>query len=348
MRIFGINFAVGVVTGVPMEFQFGTNGAGFSRATGRVIGHTLAMEGLFAFFLESSFLAVLVWGERRVGRVGHFLAAIALFVGSWLSGYFIIATNSFMQHPVGHEVGDPIWRALWDAGLGVSSILLAVFFGAALGNLLRGLPVDDRGWFSLALFTDFSARAPVGILDWYTVLVGVFALLALMLHGALFLAWKTEGPVHDRSVALAGKLVIVLVVGWVLVTLATVKVQPAFFAAFATRPLAWVAISTAIAGIGAIVRSLRTRQLLVAFAGSAVFIGGLLIETAVTLFPVMLMSVGDPARSITAYAAANDDHGLRLALGWWSLGFPLAIAYFVVVFRLHRGQATTPHEGEGY
>src|SRR5258705_10315131 len=104
IRIFGINFAVGVVTGVPMEFQFGTNWAAFSRAAGRVIGHTLAMEGLFAFFLESSFLALLVWGERRLGSRGHYLAAWALFVGSWLSGYFIIATNGFLQHPVGHAL----------------------------------------------------------------------------------------------------------------------------------------------------------------------------------------------------------------------------------------------------
>ena len=104
IRIFGINFAVGVVTGIPMEFQFGTNWAKFSRYAGNVIGQTLAMEGLFAFFLESSFLSLLVWGERRLSRIGHFLAAVALFVGSWVSGYFIIATNAFMQHPVGHGV----------------------------------------------------------------------------------------------------------------------------------------------------------------------------------------------------------------------------------------------------
>ena len=104
IRIFGINFAVGVVTGIPMEFQFGTNWAAFSRFAGKVVGHTLAMEGLFAFFLESSFLALLVWGERRIGPLGHYLAAWALFLGSWLSGYFIIATNSFMQHPVGHAL----------------------------------------------------------------------------------------------------------------------------------------------------------------------------------------------------------------------------------------------------
>jgi cytochrome d ubiquinol oxidase subunit I len=105
IRIFGINFVVGVVTGIPMEFQFGTNWGAFSRYAGNVIGHTLAMEGLFAFFLESSFLALLVMGEKRVGRIGHFACALALFLGSWLSGYFIIATNAFMQHSVGHEVG---------------------------------------------------------------------------------------------------------------------------------------------------------------------------------------------------------------------------------------------------
>src|SRR5262245_47684621 len=232
------------------------------------------------------------------------------------------------------HVVDPIWRSLWDTGLGVASLLLAVFFGAALGNLLRGLPLDDRGWFSLALFTDFSARAPVGILDWYTVLVGLFALVALMLHGALFLAWKTDGPVYERSIALARKLVIVMVAGWVLVTIGTVKVQPTFFAAFASRPLAWVAISAAIAGVGAIVRSLRTQQWLAAFTGSTVFLGGLLVATAITIFPVMLLSVGDPSHSITAYAAANDAHGLRTALGWWIVGFPLEILFFVLVFRL--------------
>jgi cytochrome d ubiquinol oxidase subunit I len=105
IRIFGINFAVGVVTGIPMEFQFGTNWAAFSKFAGGVIGQTLAMEGLFAFFLESSFLGVLVFGETRIGRRGHFLAALALLAGSWLSGYFIICTNAFMQHPVGHGIG---------------------------------------------------------------------------------------------------------------------------------------------------------------------------------------------------------------------------------------------------
>jgi cytochrome d ubiquinol oxidase subunit I len=104
IRVFGINFAVGVVTGIPMEFQFGTNWARFSQLSGGVIGQTLAMEGMFAFFLESTFLGLLVWGERKIGPNLHDLAAWALFAGSWLSGYFIIATNAFMQHPVGYTL----------------------------------------------------------------------------------------------------------------------------------------------------------------------------------------------------------------------------------------------------
>ncbi len=102
--IFGINFTVGVVTGVPMEFQFGTNWAQFSVKTGAVIGVTLALEGMFAFFAESAFLGLFLFGEKKLTPRGHFLAAFMLFLGSWLSGYFIIVTNAFMQHPVGHEV----------------------------------------------------------------------------------------------------------------------------------------------------------------------------------------------------------------------------------------------------
>jgi cytochrome d ubiquinol oxidase subunit I len=103
-RIFGINFAVGVVTGIPMEFQFGTNWSEFSKYSGGVIGQTLAMEGMFAFFLESAFVGAMVWGERRLGPKKHFIATVLTALGSWLSAYFILVTNAFMQHPVGHVV----------------------------------------------------------------------------------------------------------------------------------------------------------------------------------------------------------------------------------------------------
>ena len=120
-KIFGLNFGVGVVTGIPMEFQFGTNWADFSRYAGGVIGQTLAMEGMFAFFLESAFVGVLIWGEKRLGPHYHFLAAVAVATGSWLSGYFILVTNAFMQHPVGYSIAP-------DGSLGIASL------GAYLSN----------------------------------------------------------------------------------------------------------------------------------------------------------------------------------------------------------------------
>jgi cytochrome bd ubiquinol oxidase subunit I len=101
-RIFGINFVLGVVTGIPMEFQFGTNWSHFSRFAGGVIGQTLAMEGTFAFFLESSFLGLFLYGEKRLSPLAHWWSAVAVFLGSWISGFFIIVTDAWMQHPVGY------------------------------------------------------------------------------------------------------------------------------------------------------------------------------------------------------------------------------------------------------
>lgn len=104
-RIFGINFALGVVTGIPMEFQFGTNWAEFSKSAGGVIGQTLAMEGVFSFFLESSFLGMFLFGEKKLGKMGHWLSAFLVFLGSWLSGFFIVMTDAWMQHPTAYRIG---------------------------------------------------------------------------------------------------------------------------------------------------------------------------------------------------------------------------------------------------
>jgi cytochrome d ubiquinol oxidase subunit I len=103
-KIFAINFLLGVVTGIPMEFQFGTNWSEFSRRTGGVIGMPLAMEGIFSFFLESAFLGLFLFGEKRLSRRLHWLSAFLVFFGSWISGFFIIVTNAWMQHPVGYKL----------------------------------------------------------------------------------------------------------------------------------------------------------------------------------------------------------------------------------------------------
>ena len=178
IRIFGINFAVGVVTGIPMEFQFGTNWARFARFAGPVIGQTLAIEGLFAFFLESSFLALLVWGERRMSRLAHFACALALFAGSWLSAYFVLCANAFLHHPVGHALGpDGVlrlvdarafltnpWAALQFAHNQAASVATASFVVAATGAfyLLRRQHEDlARRFVALGVGVGFVASLAV-------------------------------------------------------------------------------------------------------------------------------------------------------------------------------------------
>src|SRR5262249_17012191 len=153
----------------------------------------------------------------------------------------------------------------------ISSTLLPVFFGAALGNLLRGLPVDEEGWFSLPLFTDFSAAPPLGILDWYTVLVGVFALVALAAHGGLFLAWKTEGALHEGSRAWGRRLYVVGAVLWPILTLATQQVHHGFLLALASRPLSWLLAAAALVGLAAVFREGGRDRSLRAFLGSCAF-----------------------------------------------------------------------------
>ncbi len=159
-KIFAINFVFGVVTGIPMEFQFGTNWARFSRAAGGVIGQPLAMEGVFSFFLESSFLGLFLYGEKRLGPRGHWLAAFLVFAGSWLSGFFIIATDAWMQHPVGYEIGadgqialTSFWELLFNPWLGwqymhnMIAAVATVFESRGDGRGARdGAPaLSDRG-----------------------------------------------------------------------------------------------------------------------------------------------------------------------------------------------------------
>jgi cytochrome bd ubiquinol oxidase subunit II len=246
------------------------------------------------------------------------------------------------------HVEHPLWRAAWDFGFCAASVMLPVLFGAALGNLVRGLPIDANGWFSLALFTDFSARPPVGILDWYTVAAGVFALLAIGGHGATFLAWKTDGAVHERSRRAATILYGVVAVLWPLLTLVTWQVNAPMLAALPARPLAWIAVLAALIGLTLVGLGLRRRDELRAFLGSCVFLAGMLAATATCLFPVMLRAIDDDARSLTAYNSSVPAESLKIAFTWWLIGFPLAIVYFVVLFRIHRGKVVAATGRDGY
>ena len=269
-----------------------------------------------------------------------FYFAIFLVLWTLILRGISIEFRSHLEHP--------LWRSAWDSVFHAASILLPVLFGAALGNLIRGLPIDRSGNFALALFTNFRTNPPVGILDWYTVLTGVFGLLAIAGHGATFLAWKTDSEVQARSRRAALWLYGAVALLWPLMTLFTSMVNADLFAALPHRPLAWLPVFIALAGLVSVGLGLRGRQDLTAFLGSCGFLGGLLGATAACMFPVLLRAIDDSRNSLTAYNASVPSASLWIATGWWVVGFPLAVAYFVVLFRIHRGKASSPRAREGY
>ncbi|MBI5434121.1 MAG: cytochrome d ubiquinol oxidase subunit II, partial [Planctomycetes bacterium] len=216
------------------------------------------------------------------------------------------------------------------------------------GNVVRGVPLSADGWFSLPLFASFSPRGELGILDWYTVLIGATALAVLAHHGALFLVWKTDGEVRARSLVAAARTwpwVVVLVGA---ATLATSFVAPAHFRALAERPLAIAATALAGAGLATSFVARRRGRELTAFLGSAAFVLGLLAATAASLYPIWLRSSLDPSSSLTAKEHAAAPAALRAGLAWWPVGLALAIGYAALLFRMHRGKAQAAAEGEGY
>ncbi len=273
------------------------------------------------------------------GLSGFYLAIFLLIWVLILRGIAI----EFRSH-----VRDEMWRTFWDGTFALASVLAPVLLGAALGNVVRGVPLGADGWFALPLFDSFSPSGALGILDWYTVLAGVTALVAIAHHGALFLVWKTDGPVAARSRAAAAWLFPATVALWLLSSLATLAVAPDVLRGALARPLALVCTLLFLAGLAVSFVARRQGRDLLAFLGSAAFLLGLLAATAASVFPTWLASTIDPAHSLTAHNAASAPKALRYGLFWWPFGFVLAIVYFTILFRLHRGKARAAAEGEGY
>jgi len=276
---------------------------------------------------------------------GTFLLAFPKVMATSFAGFYLalwLVLWSFILRGISIEAGghinDKLWRSWWDFVFAVSSVLLAVLFGAALGNVIRGVPLDGSGKFSMPLFTDFGVRGRVGILDWYTLSVAVFTTVLLSAHGATYLRLKTVGQLHQRSERLSRQLWAATVVLFAVVSLETWVVRPALFGAMVERPLAWLAIAVAMCGVWALVTGLRGTAEARAFAGSCAVIAGLLGGAAASVFPVMLLSTLAPEHSMTAYNSAGPAHGLALALVWWPVALVLAFGYFTMVMREYRGK----------
>jgi cytochrome d ubiquinol oxidase subunit II len=231
-----------------------------------------------------------------------------------------------------------VWQPLWDAVFAAASALLAIFFGAALGNVVRGVPLDRSGEFFLPLWTDFTAGKDAGILDWYTLSIAVAALLALTVHGALWVALKTAGDVHRRARTLAKRLWWGLGASVVAITLASFHVQPHLKASYAERPWGYIFPFLALVGLAGMRLLDRRREGLEAFLCSCLFLLAMLVSAAFGLYPYVLPSSGDPALSLTIANAAAAPYGLRVGLFWFIPGILLTTGYFVYTYRSFAGK----------
>lgn len=234
------------------------------------------------------------------------------------------------------HVGDPLWRSFWDVVFSLSSTLLALLFGVALGNLVRGVPIGAEGELTMPFFTHFGTTGYVGLLDYYTLSVGVLAVALLAAHGATFLAWRTQGDARRRAVALAGRAYLVALGLFVLVSAETGWVRPELFSSMLRRPPAWLALAIALGGAVLLHHGRRESRDLRAFVGSSTLLAGVLASAAIGLFPTLLHSTLDPAYDVAARTHATSPGGLRAALVWWPIAFALTITYFSVVFRSNR------------
>ncbi len=240
-----------------------------------------------------------------------------------------IEFRSHMRHPA--------WTPVWDVTFGASSILLCILFGAAAGNVIRGVPLDNNGEFFLPLWTDFTARGELGVLDWYTVLVALLALVALGIHGAAWVALKVPPPFKGRVTEFARRLWPALVLLALLATVGTLVVRPAALESFGNRPVTFLLPIGLLAAILALKPSLNGNSKSAFTCTSTILI--LMIATAAaTIFPAILISTTSPELSLTIANSKTPTYGQTVGLIWWIPGMALVIGYFVFLYRRFAGQ----------
>jgi len=289
-----------------------------------------------------------VWDANEVWLIAAggtlYFAFPALYAASF-SGFYLplmLVLWLIMGRGLGLELRghmpDPLAQSACDTIFMASSVLLPVMFGAALGNVIRGVPLDAEGYFFLPLWTNFLPGADPGVLDWYTTLCGAVALLALGTHGAHYLVMRTSGPVAERAAKFARVGARVLPVVTVASLAATLAVRPRIIDNFRAYPpgiMLPLVVTVSLVVMEVAARRGRARM---AFGASCAYLAAMLGGAGFALYPVLLPSSGDPARALTVTGAATSSYGMRVAITWWLIALVGVLVSFRFLYRTFRGK----------
>jgi cytochrome d ubiquinol oxidase subunit II len=300
-----------------------------------------------------------VWDGKEVWLIaagGTLFFAFPTLYASSFSGFYLplnVVLWLLMLRAVGIEfrlhLQSPVWRSFFDGAFSLSSALLAVFYGAALGNVIRGVPLRADGSFFEPLWTDFRVGANNGILDWYTVLCGLLALVAVTVHGSCWVTYKTDGAVQARARRTIAALLVPLLLLAAATLVAGIALRPPLLDNYRRHWLSGALIPAAVAAsyLGLWLFSRRGRDR-AAFFSSSAFIAAMLSGVAFALHPRVLPASTSDAYSLTIYNAAAGEYSLRYGVYWWSAGMLVAIGYFVVVYRMFRGKVRVERSNHGH
>ncbi len=297
-----------------------------------------------------------VWSGNEVWLIaaaGALYFAFPRLYASSFSGFYLslmIVLWLLMLRGMGVElrshIHDPMWWSLCDFVFAGASLLLALFYGVALGNILRGVPLNAEGYFFEPLWTNFGVGPEAGLLDWYTLLTGVVTLVLFAAHGAHYVALKTEGPVQARARRAAGRAWVILVPLTGIAFVATLAIRPRVFQRFVEDPWGAV-IPVAVAGALAAMRIYGKKERdLAAFLASAVYIIAMMAAAAFVVYPALLPASTEPEYSLTIYNARTGAYSMEVGLVWWLVGTALAVSYFAFLYRSFRGKVVLETEAE--
>ena len=299
-----------------------------------------------------------VWDGNEVWLLaagGTLFFAFPLLYASAFSGFYLplmMVLWLLMLRGISIELRshshDALWRTFFDGVFTFASALLALFFGAALANVVRGVPLGADNYFFLPLWTNWRTGPSPGILDWYTVIGGVLAVIALALHGSLYLALKTEGALEQRAFRWAGKLWPAVLAVTAISLPATVLARPNSLANYRTHPLDFLAPILVVLSLGVIRSAIRARKALRGFLGSCVYLTAMLLGAAAGLYPALLPSAGSAGQDLTVARAIASPHTLHIGMVGWTIGMMLALMYFSIVYWLFRGKVSQHAEGYGH